>query len=275
MNGLSTAAAVFVCAGAAMAQTARFSVSVSPAGPVTNGTVVSGVVRVDWTAGTSGAIGYAGGRFRLRMGGLGLADVLFPNGSNGGINSELSTDRVGVPAGELTPPAGTVSDQWTLGRRPARAYLTNAPNGFTSGGGFRFPPLGTGPTDMHYSVEQQSGVTYLTGRHATGPEDQIELAQVPPGLQPDPLFFESAAGVDLFKFQVRAPLTGGGTVTITPEVAFARLYTSSSGAQVTPTVSITPGVFTYTPSPASLAPLALGILAAARRRRSSGARTAR
>jgi hypothetical protein len=261
---------VFACAGGALAQTARFSVSVSPAGPVTNGALVSGVVRVDWTAGTSGAIGYAGGRFRLRMDGLGISDVLFPNGGNGGINSEAAADRVGVPVGELTPPAGTVSDQWTFGRRPVRAYLTNAPNGFTSGGGFRFPPLGTGPTDMHYSVEQQSGVTYLTGRHADGAEDQIEQAQNPPALLPDPLFFESAAGVDLFKFQVRAPLTGGGTVTITPEVAFARLYTSASGAQVTPTVSVAPGTFTYTPSPSSLAPLAMGLLAVGRRRRSGG-----
>src|SRR3954451_10854613 len=107
MNRLFTASVVAFCAGSAVAQTARFSVSVSPAGPVTNGTLVSGIVRVDWTAGSSGAMGYAGGRFRLRMDGLGVGDVLFPSGDSGGVNGEATGDRVGVPAGELTPPAGT------------------------------------------------------------------------------------------------------------------------------------------------------------------------
>jgi hypothetical protein len=238
-----------------------------------NGSVINGTVTVAWTA--PGGVGYAGGAFRLRMDGLGTSDVLFPNNNTGGVNSETTAQRVAIPASELTDPAfGTTTTNWTSGRRPKRGYLADAtdPSSLQSGGGFRFPPNGTGPTDVHYSVEQQAGVTYLTGRNGAGVENRIEHAQIPRALQADPLFFDPSANLDIFKFQVRAPLTGFGTVTITPEVLSASIFTSDAGAQVMLTaqqIAATGATFQYgvVPAPSTLALMGLGGLVAARRRR--------
>jgi len=264
--------AVAGLAAAANAQQATFSVQLDHSGNLANGTVVNGTVRVVWSDPNGSNQGLAGGAFRLRANGLGVADVLSPNNSAGGINSEANGNRVGVPASELPAGAGTIADSWTLGRRPKRAYYQDAtdPASLTSGGGFRFPTLGTGPTDMHYSVEQQSNITYLTGRNGASVENRIEFAQFPKTLQADQLFYEGRTTVDLFKFQVRAPLTGAGTVTITPEVLSASIFTSDAGAQDMLTaaqISATGGTFTYSPSPSTLALLGLGGLVAGRRRR--------
>jgi hypothetical protein len=253
-------------AAAAQAQTAIFSVVLTPGVPGNN-TLVNGTVRVTWAA--TGGLGFAGGAFRLRLDGLDVSNVVTPSNSNGGVNSETTAQRVGVPASQLPPGAGTVSDSWTSGRRPKRAYLADAsdPSSIQSGGGFRFPPNGTGPTDLHYSVEQQSGVTYLTGRNGAGVENRIEFAQIPPAIQTDPLFFEPSASFDLFKFQIRTPSSGAGPLTFTPDVLSASIYITAGGGQVTPQVSVVPGVLVYVPSSAAAAPLALAFSAAALRRR--------
>jgi len=125
---------------------------------------------------------------------------------------------------------------------------------------------------VHYSAEPggAAGNVLLTGRNGANVENRIEHAQVPPGVLSDPLFFEPATSFDLFKFAVRAPLTGSGTVTITPEVLSASIYISEQGAQHMLTaaqISATGGSFTYTPSPSTLALLGLGGLVAGRRRR--------
>jgi uncharacterized protein (TIGR03382 family) len=265
--------AVAGLAAAANAQQATFSVVMTP-GVVGNNALVNGVVRVSWT--DAAGVGYAGGAFRLRFNDSGnnfaAANVVTPSNSNNGINSETTAQRVGVTAGELPTGAGTVADSWTSGRRPKRAYLADAtdPSSIQSGGGFRFPPNGPGATDMHYSVESQSGVLYLTGRNGASVENRIEHAQIPRSLQPDPLFFDPGTSIDLFKFQVRSPATGLGTVTITPEVLSASIFISDAGAQHMLTanqISATGGTFAYSPSPSTLALLGLGGLVAGRRRR--------
>jgi len=248
--------AVAGLAAAANAQTAVFSVVLSTAGPVPNGTTVTGAVHVTWV--DAAGIGYAGGAFRLRANGLGVSDVLNPNNSAGGVNGEAGSEQVTFGQG------GT--QRWTFGRRPKRVYI-DAFGDPQSGGGFRFPPLNTGPTDVHYSVEQQGGITYLTGRNGASVENRIEFAQIPPGLQADPLFFENAASFDLFKFAVRAPTSGSGTVTITPEVLSGAIFTSAQGAQDMAVVTSTGATFTYAPAPSTLALLGLGGLIAGRRRR--------
>jgi uncharacterized protein (TIGR03382 family) len=256
--------AVAGLASAANAQSAVFSVVLS-SGSVANGATVTGTVRCTWT--DTAGIGYAGGAFRLRMndsGGLfGPANVLNPNNSSGGVNGESATEQVTFGQG------GT--NRWTFGRRPKRVYLDQFGDP-TSGGGFRFPTLGTGPTDVHYSAEPGGNPndTLLTGRNGANVENRIEHAQVPPGVLSDPLFFENSTSFDLFKFAVRAPLTGSGTVTITPEVLSASIYISDQGAQhmlTSAQFSGTAGSFTYTPSPSTLALLGLGGLVAGRRRR--------
>jgi len=256
--------AVAGLAAAANAQQATFSVVLSDAN-VANGATVNGTVRVTWT--DAAGIGYAGGAFRLRMvdsgGNFGVANVLNPNNSASGVNGEATNEQVTFGQG------GT--NRWTFGRRPKRVYI-NADGESTSGGGFRFPTLGTGPTDVHYSAEPggAAGNVLLTGRNGANVENRIEHAQVPPGVLSDPLFFEPATSFDLFKFAVRAPLTGSGTVTITPEVLSASIYISEQGAQHMLTaaqISATGGSFTYTPSPSTLALLGLGGLVAGRRRR--------
>jgi uncharacterized protein (TIGR03382 family) len=264
--------AVAGLAAAANAQQATFSVVLDHSGNVANGTIVNGAVHVVWSDPNGSNQGLAGGAFRLRANGLGVADVLFPNNSTNGVNSESSGNRVGVPAGDIAPPGGTIGDSWTAGRRPKRAYFQDAgdPTTLVSGGGFRFSTLGTGPTDMHYSVEQQAGITYLTGRNGASVENRIEFAQFPRSLQADPLFYENRNSIDLFKFQIRAPLTGAGTVTITPEVLSASIFTSDAGAQDMLTaaqITATGASFTYSPSPSTLALLGLGGLVAGRRRR--------
>jgi uncharacterized protein (TIGR03382 family) len=255
--------AVAGLAAAANAQQATFSVVLSDAA-VANGATVTGSVRVTWT--DAQGIGYAGGAFRLRMqdtgNNFGPANILNPNNSAGGVNGEATNEQVTFGQG------GT--NRWTFGRRPKRVYI-NSDGESTSGGGFRFPTLGTGPTDVHYSAEPGgAGITLLTGRNGANVENRIEHAQVPPGVLSDALFFETATSFDLFKFAVRAPLTGSGAVTITPEVLSASIYISDQGAQHMLTaaqISATGGTFTYTPSPSTLALLGLGGLVAGRRRR--------
>jgi hypothetical protein len=259
------------------AQTATFSVLLDAGPVVEHGTVVNGIIQVAWAA--DGGIGYAGGSFRLRMEGLDVADVLSPNNSGGGLYLEPGGDRVSVPAERLPPPAGPVTDRWTTLRRPKSAYLLDAsdPTSLRAGGGFRFPPNAQPPTDLGYRVEQQAGVTYVTGRNAAFVEIGIEHAQIPLNLQTDPLFFVPEARFDLFKFQVRAPLHGTGAVTITPEpvVAFgnsaASIYTSPDGAQamLTPDQIQTLGAsFSYVPEPGAAALLGIALLFLTSRTRS-------
>jgi hypothetical protein len=264
-------------ATAARAQSITYSVVLSTAGPAQHGAVVTGTLRCAWQ--DPAGIGYAGGAFRLRMDGLGITDVLVPNNSNNGANSEPTNQRVGVPLSEIPPGSGyaTIGDNWTSGRRPKRAYIQipGDPTGLVSGGGFRYPITGNGgPLDLHYSVEQQAGVTYLTGRNGGLVENQIEHNQYPPALQADPLFFEPAASLNLFKFQVRAPLHGEGTATITPEILSASIFTSPTGTfdlLTTDQITAIGGSFTYSPAPPSLAPLAIALAALARRRARSNA----
>jgi hypothetical protein len=248
MRAVAAVIAVAGLTAAATAQNVTLSITGLPAGNVANGTSVTGFVRLSWTA--TGGIGYAGGAFRLRMDGLSVADVTVPN--------EVNTERVGING------ASTV---WSSGRRP-RTLDGNTTN---ADGTFRFPPQGTGATNVGYRVETQSGATYLTGRNGGGTENQIEHAQLPPALMPtDSELFVSAASFDLFKFTVRAPLTGSGTVTITPEMLSAAIFTSVNGAQVQTTANqrtMVAGSFTYTPAPSTLALLGLGGLVAGRRRR--------
>jgi hypothetical protein len=259
-------AAILALATSAHAQSVTFSVVLSTADPVSPGAVINATVRCTWQ--DPQGIGFAGGAFRFRIddtaGPFAMANVVAPNNNSGGVNSESTGDRVGVPASELFPGEGTVPDRWTLGRRPKRAFLQDAtdPTSLSIGGGFRFPPLGTGPTDLHYSVEQQTGVTYLTGRNGAGAENRIEFANLPPVLAEDPRWFERATAFDLFKFQVRAPLSGSGTVTITPEILLASIFISDAGAQhvLSPDqIHTTPASFTYIPAagPAALLPLAI------------------
>jgi hypothetical protein len=271
MHALTTAAVLALAASAQAQYAMTYSIALSTPGPVANGALVQGAVHCSWVR--PDGLGYAGGAFRLRMDGLGVADVFTPSNTNGGINSETTAQRVGVRfPSPIPPPYGTVSDSWTSGRRPKRAYLADEtdPGSVQSGGGFRFPPMGSGPTDMHYSVEQQSGITYLTGRNGAGVENRIEHAQLPRALQGDPLFFEPSTDFDLFKFQVRAPLTGSGAATITPEILSSSIFTSETGAQVILTVNQIQALgasFTYTPAPAAALPLLLAAWATPRLRR--------
>jgi hypothetical protein len=264
-------AASFTVSAAVRADMATFSILLSTNGPVAHGAIVAGTLRCTWSQ--PDGYGYGGGSFRLRMDGLGIDDVLFPNNSSDGINSEDPTDRIGVPASELPPGAGTLADRWTSGRRPMRTYLLDAtdPTSIARGGfGFRLPPLGSRRTDVHFSVEQQSGVTYLTGRNGAGVENQIDHAQIPRSLQADPLFFEPSYGFDVFKFQVRAPRSGSGTATITPEIGIAFIFSTSAGAQhslLPSQIHVIPASFTYTPAPASVFTLLLATSAFPQRRR--------
>jgi hypothetical protein len=259
---MSSLAILATCglAAAAHAQHITYSVLLSTSGPVPSGTTVSGTVRCEWV--WAYGAGYAGGAFRLRMDGLSIGDVLSPDNSTGGINGEDAQDRVSVPAAELPPGAGTVSDRWIIGRRPKRAYLADAtdPGSIQAGGGFRFPPIGTHATDMHYSVEAQSGITYLTGRNGSGVETQIGHVQLPRSLLNDPLFYEPAAALDLFKFTVRAPRSGTGTVTITPEVLSATAYDDTGRHDhhfIDGEISAVGVSFSYVPGPGGLLVLTL------------------
>src|SRR2546430_2101349 len=92
------------------------------------------------------------------------------------------------------------------GQTATFTVLLDAPASLISGGGFRFPPQGYGATDPHYSVELQAGVTTLTLRNGAPRDIGIEHAQLPSSLQVDPVFFEPAADLDIFKFRIRAPL---------------------------------------------------------------------
>lgn len=286
MKKLLGGLALMALAGVANAQTATFSIVLNPPapGPVANGTMITGSVRVTWTRGTTSASGLAGGQFRIRFtdsgNNFGISGVTNPNGGSGGINGETTAQRVGVPLAEVlvaypgdtnlgTNPGGTVSDSWTSGRRPKRAYLQDSgdPTSLQSGGGFRFPPNGSGNTDVHYVVEGVAGNVILSGRNGMGVENRIEYAQTPRGLQADPLFYESQTTFDLFKFKITMPATGSGTITAMPEVAVASLFSSDQGAQVTPAVSTTSATVTYTPAPSTLALLGLGGLIVGRRRR--------
>jgi hypothetical protein len=267
MSKILAGLALATLAGAASAQTITFSVVMSPAGPVANGTTVNGTVRATWTGGASGASGLAGGQFRLRFGDTGgnfsVTNVLIP--------TEGSTNQVGV-ANPNDPLAPIPSTSWTLGRRPKTAYNvedSENPGSYVlqSGGGFRFPSLGAGPTDLAYRAENQGGIVYLTGRNGANVENRIEFAQVARSLQSDVNFYVSSTSFDLFKFRVTAPATGAGTVTVLPEISIATLYTSDSGAQTNATLSGVAGTFTYAPAPSTLALLGLGGLVAGRRRR--------
>jgi hypothetical protein len=256
-------------AGAAAAQSAVYSVVFSTAGPVPSGGVVEGTMHCAWVDPTG--IAYFGGAYRLRMDGLGVADVLSPNNSNDGVNGENSTDWVSVPASKIPLPGGPVTDRWSSGRRPRSAYLLDAsdPDSVVADGGYRFPPLGTFPTNLRYRVEQHAGVTYLTGRNGQNMENWIENALFPPPYFLDPLLIDRGTDLELFKFQVRAPLSGAGTVTITPDVLSCAILTNlSSGAFHRLThdqIQVVGGSFTYVPGPSVLAVLILGAAGGGRR----------
>jgi MYXO-CTERM domain-containing protein len=269
MSKILAGLALATLAGAASAQTITFSVVFNPVGPVGNNTLVNGTVHVVWNGGTTGATGLAGGQFRIRFTdpNFTAAGIVNPLGSAAAL--EATGDRVGALASELPPGGGTISDRWTLGRRPKRSYFADATDSstLTGGGGFRFPSLGTGPTDLAYTAETQAGVVYLTGRNGGGTENRIEFAQVARSLNGDPLFYESQTSFDLFKFQIRTPASGAGVIVALPEIAIATLYTSDSGAQTNATLIGAPGSVAYSPSPSTLALLGLGGLVAGRRRR--------
>jgi len=127
--------------------------------------------------------------------------------------------------------------------------------------------MGTGPTDLAYTAENQGGVVYLTGRNGGGTENRIEFAQVAQGLQADPAFYENQQSIDLFKFQIRTPASGAGVISALPEIAIATLYTDANGAQTNATLLGVAGTIAYSPSPSTLALLGLGGLVAGRRRR--------
>jgi hypothetical protein len=234
--GLALAAAAGVLsAGAARGQTASFSVILVPSGPGGPGTTVNATVRVTWSGG--GAIGLAGGRMRLRLEGLGACNVPLP--------SEASSNRVGVPLEQLPPGGGTVSVSWTDGRRPKRAYLVDAsdPSSLTSGGGFRSPPVGTGPTDLRYAVVAESGAVYVTATDAGGNETWVRYAQTARNALTDPVFFEPGAAIDLLKFRFQVPGGNAHTVRLVPEVQDALLYTDGAGGTVAPAVEVHAGLY--------------------------------
>jgi hypothetical protein len=214
-------------AAAAPAQTATFRVLLSPAGPVGQGDRVDGVVRVEWSY--PGAVGYLDGAFRLRMDGLSVGDVDVPN--------EIATERVGING------AATV---WSSGRRP-RTF--DGASG-ESGGGFRFLiPQGTGPTQLSYRVENQAGATYLTGRNGSNIENRIEHVQDAAFNNP---FFITDTAFDLFRFSVRAPTHGVGTVTITPEISIAAILLTPNGANTNVPATGIGASFTYLPGPGAV-----------------------
>jgi uncharacterized protein (TIGR03382 family) len=243
---------ILALAGSAAAQSVTLTVTGLPTEPVPNGAVVAAYVRPSWSA--DGGIGYAGGAFRVRFDGLSVADVTLPN--------ENPNERVGING------AVTI---WSSGRRPPTLDGTTG----NVDGTFRQPPQGN--SRLVYSVESQRGATYLTGR-MFGIERQIEHAQFPPALMPvDTSLFVSDASFDLFKFTIRAPLAGRGTVTITPEMISASIFIDANGAQVATTAdqrTMIAASFTYTPGPPAVGPLALAAAGAAlrRRRRNSGHR---
>jgi hypothetical protein len=275
MSKILAGLALATLAGAASAQTITFSVVFSPVGPVGNNAVVNGTVRATWTGGASGATGLAGGQFRLRFGDTGgtfsVANITAPLGSAS--TQEPTTNQVGH-SNPTDPLAPTPSTSWSIGRRPKTAVNeladpTDPSQGYSvqSGGGFRFPTLGSGPTDLAYRAENQGGIVYLTGRNGASVENRIEFAQVSRGLQADPLFYVSDNTFDLFKFRITTPASGAGVVSALPEIAIATLYTSDSGAQTNATLAGVAGTIAYSPSPSTLALLGLGGLVAGRRRR--------
>jgi hypothetical protein len=237
--------------GGAAGQNATLAVTGLPADPVPNGTAVTAYVRLSWTL--PGGIGYAGGAFRLRFNdsgrNFGIPDVVIP--------SEQASEHIGING------ATTV---WSSGRRPG----TLDGNTMHMDGMFRYPPQGTGAVILVYRVYSQADNIYLTG-HNTGVEGMIEHAQLPPGLMMvDSTLFVSDTSFDLFKFTVRAPLTGNGTVTITPEMLSAAVFTSPAGAVVQVTRdqwTLTPASFSYTPGPPISGLVMLVGLGAVRRRR--------
>jgi hypothetical protein len=201
-----------------------FHVLLSSNGPVGNGVRVDGMIRVDWSY--PGGVGYYGGAFRLRMNGLSVGDIDLP--------VETTAEHIGING------ATTV---WSSGRRPR---TSDGATGDT-GGGFRFPPIGSGPTDVRYVAEQQAGIAYLTSRNGQG-ENRIEHIQNPPnGPIPNP-FFVTDPTFDLFKFSVRAPMNGSGSVSIGAEINVAEILLNPVTNFFTDVaVSATVASFTYGP----------------------------
>jgi uncharacterized protein (TIGR03382 family) len=256
MRFLATVGLAAAVGTASGAQNVTLAVTGLPTDPVPNGTAISAFVRLSWAAG--GGIGYAGGAFRVRFDGLAeISDVVSPVG----VFVEQSTEQIGING------AATV---WSSGRRPRTL------DGATehSGGMFRLPTNSPSPIGVHYRAERQNGVLYLTARNGQSVERQIEHAQLPPALMPtDNTLFVSDASFDLFKFTIRAPLAGRGTVTITPEMISAAIFTDANGAQLQTTAeqrTMVAASFTYTPGPPAAGPLALAAIGAALRRRRAG-----
>jgi hypothetical protein len=242
MNIRLIAAVLVGTSAAAQAQTATFRVVLFPAGPAGPGERVDGVVRLEWAY--PSAIGYFGGAFRLRMDGLAVGDVDLPN--------ESLSERIGING------AATV---WSSGRRPRT--LDGATG--ESGGGFRFlVQQGTGPTQVSYRAETQAGVTYLTGRNGVNVENRIEHVQEP---LIDNAFFITDTAFDLFKFSVRAPLSGAGTVTITPEISLAFILLTPNGGNMTVPATGVGASFTYVPGPGGAVLLGVVVALQVRRRR--------
>jgi hypothetical protein len=241
-------------AAAARGQTVVLSVAGLPEGPVANGQLVSGVVRVSWS--DDEGLGYAGGAFRLRLSDslqqLRAADILLPE--------ESCTEHIGIRG------ASTV---WNEGRRPATL------DGETgdADGSFRHPvALVGGANELWYRAEARSGSVFLTGRNAGGIETQIEHSQPPLAFAAGGgSLFVSEASFDLFKFTVRAPLSGHGSVQISPEAARAVIYTTPDGRGRHHTTSdqrlFEGASFSYAPAPSALVALLLGGALMGRRRR--------
>jgi hypothetical protein len=253
MKALVTIAAACLATGASAQVSVTLAVVLDSGPFVGNGQAVRGTLRLTWT--DPEGIGYSGGAFRLRFsdtgGNFGAADITLPN--------EVNVERIGIHG------ASTI---WSSGRRP-RTFDGETGN---ADGSFRFPAQGTGATNIGYRAEAQNGMIFLTGRNGAGVENQIEHAQLPPAVPPppDPPLFVTDTSFDLFKFTVRAPLTGSGTVTITPEMIWAAVFISESGMAHHTTAeqrTMVPASFFYTIPAPGVGWFVVAVGMAARRRR--------
>lgn len=225
-----------VAAGASAQSSAIFSVHYDAGPEVLPGTVLEGRVQVSWSAPSqsSNFVGVGAGSFVLRFAESSpgaLPMVLGPLGpsAEGGADITLGGDP------------GDPDPGWTVGRRPAMLVDGEVV------GGFRYPPNGTGPTDIDYRL-MDAGHT-LTGVNGEGEDVGIEFAQFPRSII-GAAFVRSPGGFNLFRFRLVVPDAPGSTFTVTPEVAFVHYYSNSFGGnfpfgtitEVGAVVSIVPAV---------------------------------
>jgi hypothetical protein len=214
-------------ASPAQAQSVTFQALLETSGPIAHGQTVRGSIWVNWTPGSSAAIGYGLGAFRLRMDGLTPADLDLPDEG----------------------PPGTLP--WDHGGRRPRSSVADVL------GGFRFPPVSDfSPVGVHYATTVHDGAAYLTSITSAG-ENRIRHSQIAPvfgntGFVTDTMF-------KLFRFSVRAPLSGAGTVTITPEGLGTELFLDEDGDRLAVPNQAAPASFSFAPAPASVLLLVLAV----------------